>query len=40
MSHKIFANNLVAIHKSKLALKPNKPAYIKMYILKLGKALM
>ena len=26
MSRKIFGNNLVAIHKSKLALKLNKPA--------------
>ena len=28
MSHKIFDNNSVAIRKSKLALKLNKPAYI------------
>ena len=28
MSHKVFDNNLVAIRKSKLALKLNKPAYI------------
>ena len=28
MSHKIFDNNLVAIRKSKLALKHNKPASI------------
>ena len=27
MSHEIFDNNLVAIRKSKLALKLNKPAY-------------
>ena len=40
MSHKIFDNNLVAIHKSKLALKLNKPAYIGMCILKLSKVLM
>ena len=30
MSHKIFDNNLVAIHHSKLALKLNKLAYIGM----------
>ena len=40
MSHKIFDNNLVAIPKSKLALKLNKPAYIVMRILKLSKVLM
>ena len=28
MPHKIFDNNFVAIRQSKLALKPNKPAYI------------
>ena len=28
MSHKIFDNNLVAIHKSNLSLKLNKPEYI------------
>ena len=28
MSYKIFDNNLVTIHKSKLALKLNKTAYI------------
>ena len=32
MSHKIFDNNLVAIRKSKVALKLNKPAYIRMCI--------
>ena len=32
MSHKIFENNLVAIRKSKLALKLNKPAYIEIFI--------
>ena len=37
MSHKIFDNNLVAIRKSKLALKLNKPAYIGMCILQLSK---
>ena len=40
MSHKRFNNNLVAIRKSKLALKPNKPAYIGMYFLELSKVLI
>ena len=40
MSHKIFDNNLVAIRKSKLALKLNKPGYIGMCILELSKVLM
>ena len=40
MSHKIFYNNSVAIRKSKLALKLNKPAYIGMCILELSKVLM
>ena len=40
MSHKIFDNNLVEIRKSKLALKLNKPAYIGMYMLELGKVLI
>ena len=40
MSHEIFDNNLVAIQKSKVALKLNKLAYIGMYILELSKALM
>ena len=40
MSHKIFDNNLVAIRKSKLALKLNKLAYIGMCILQLTKMLM
>ena len=40
MSHKISDNNLVAICKSKLSLKLNKPAYIRMCILELGKVLM
>ena len=40
MSHKVFDNNLVAIRKSKLALKLNKPAYIGMCILELSKVLM
>ena len=40
MSHEIFDNNLVAICKSKLALKLNKPVYIGMCILELSKVLM
>ena len=40
MSHKIFGNNLVAIHKSKLVLKLNKPEYTGMCILELSKVLM
>ena len=40
MLHKIFDNNLVAIRKSKLALKLNKPAYIGMCILQFSKVLM
>ena len=40
MSQKIFDNNLVAIHKSKLALKLNKSAYIEVRILELSKVLM
>ena len=40
MSHKIFDNNLVAIRKSKFALKLNKPAYTGMCILELRKVLM
>ena len=40
MSLKTFNNNLVAIHKSKLALKLNKPAYIGMCILELIKELV
>ena len=40
ISHKIFDNNLVAIRKSKVSLKLNKPAYIEMCILKLSKVLM
>ena len=40
MSHKIFDNNLVAIRKSKLPLKLNKPAYTAMCILELSKVLM
>ena len=40
MSQKISENNLVAIQKSKVSLKLNKPAYIGMRILELGKVLM
>ena len=40
MSHKIFDNNLVMIHKNKLALKLNKPGYIGMCILELNKVLI
>ena len=40
MSHKVFNNNLVAIRKSKVSLKLNKPAYIGMCILELSKVLM
>ena len=40
MSRKIFDNNLVAKHKSKLVLKLNKLAYIGMYVLVMSKVLM
>ena len=40
MPHKIFGINLVAILKSKVALKLNKPACIGMCILELSKVLM
>ena len=40
MSHKIFGNNLVAIHKNKVTLMLNKPAYIGVCILELSKVLM
>ena len=40
MSHKLFDDNLVAIRKSKVALKLNKPAYTGMCILELSKVLM
>ena len=40
MSQKIFDNNLVAIHKSKVTLKLNKLAYVGMCILDLSKVLM
>ena len=37
---KIFDNNLVAIQKSKVTLRLNKPEYVGMYILDLIKILM
>ena len=40
MSHKILDKNLVAIHKSKVVLKLNKPSYTGMCILGLSKVLM
>ena len=40
LPQKLFGNNLVAIRKRKFTLKLNKPAYIGMYILELGKVLM
>ena len=40
MSHKLFDNNLVAIRKSKVALKLKKPTYTGMCILELSKVLM
>ena len=40
MLHKLFDNNLVAIRKSKLELKLNKPSYTGMCILDLTKVLM
>ena len=40
MSHKIFRNSLVAIHKNKVTLMLNKPAYIGVCILELSKVLM
>ena len=40
MSHKILDKSLVAIRKSKVALKLNKPAYIGMCSLELSKVLM
>ena len=32
MPQKIFDNNLVSIHKSKVTLMPNKPAYVGMCV--------
>ena len=40
MSHKIFDNDLVAIHENKVTLTLNKPAYIWICILELSKVLM
>ena len=40
MSHKIFDHDLAAIHKSKVTLTINKPAYIGMCILEISKVLM
>ena len=40
MSQKIFDNHLVAIHKSKVTLTLNKPAYIGKYNLEFNKLLM
>ena len=40
MSHKIFDNDLVAIHKNQASLTFNKPAYTGMCILELSKTLM
>ena len=39
MSQKIFDNNLVAIHKNKVTLTLDKPAYVGMCILELRKVL-
>ena len=39
-SQKLFDNYLVAIHKSKVTLKLNKPAYVGMCILNVSKVLM
>ena len=40
LAHKIFDNDLVAIHKNKVKLTFNKPAYIGMSVLELSKVLM
>ena len=40
MLHEMFDNNLVAMRKSKVTLKLNKPAYIGICILELSKVLM
>ena len=39
MSRKIFDNDLVTIHKNKVTLMLNKPAYTEMCILELSNAL-
>ena len=40
VSSKIFNENLVAVHKMKETLTPNRPAYIGMCILDLSKTIM
>ena len=40
ISRKIFGNNLVAIRNTKVALKLNKPAFIRMSIKQLSKILL
>ena len=40
MSHKIFDNDLVAIHKNKVTLMLNKPEYTGMCFFELSKGLM
>ena len=40
MQHKIFDNNLAAIRKSKISLKPNKPAYIRICVSQLSQVFM
>ena len=40
MSHEIFDDHLIAIRKSKLALKLNKPPYVGVCILELNEVLM
>ena len=40
MPQKIFDNDLVAIHKSKIRIMLDKPAYVEMHILGLSEALM
>ena len=40
ISHKIFGNDLATIHKNKVTLMLNKPAYIGICILELRKVLM
>ena len=40
MPQQIFDNNLVAIHKSKVILMPNKPAYVGMCVWDLSNLLM
>ena len=40
MSHKILYHDLVAIHKTKVTLTLNKPAYIRMCLFDLSKVLI